>query len=425
MRTSMCGILLVLGLPLLTESSQAQAEGIQPQGFVRIPEKLTLESALGLLRFHPSLRAKQLEIDVEKGDVIDAEKYSNPSFSFTSDGIVFDADRGSLLNRIQPSVVFRQEILTAGKRQKRTRVELADTEIVSMEVHDLHRVLRFDVKQAYFQVVLAQEDLRLAREILDQFEGVVRLNRIRFEKGEISGGELRRTEAAQYRFLEDVIQAEVRLENAKDRLLATLGNNDFDQDYEAVDPFDSKFVPPPLAQLAEIALRERPDLAAQRARVNRSGYAVDLEKARAVPNISLFAGYQRELDSSGPVVGIDIPLFVFNRNQGRINRVEAERRQETERVRLREITVLAEVRIALEQLNGNRRRIEALEGEYLEKARQARDITEASYRLGEASLIEFLDAERTYSETRRLYNQALYDFEISRAALQLAVGEDL
>lgn len=399
--------------------------GILAQNEVQVPARLTLNAAQVLLQHNPSLRAKRLEIDVEKADVIDAEQYTNPSFSFTSDGIVFDSKRGSLFSRFQPSLVIRQEILTAGKRRKRIRVELEDTEIASMKARDLHRILKFDLKQAYYQVVLAQEDLQLAQEILKQFDRVVRLNRVRFDNGEISGAELRRTEAAKYQFLEDVIDAEVRLENAKDAVLALLGSSDFEQNFEAVDRFDPKFVPSPLAELENIALGERPDLAAQRARMNRSGYAIELEKARAVPNISPFVGYLRELDAGGPVIGVDVPLFVFNRNQGAISRAEAERRRQEERTRLQEITVLSELRLAIEQLHGNRRRIQALEREYLKKARQSRDIAESSYRLGEASLIEFLDAQRTYSETRLLYNQALYDFEISRAALELALGEDL
>ena len=83
------------------------------------------------------------------------------------------------------------------------------------------------------------------------------------------------------------------------------------------------------------------------------------------------------------------------------------------------------MQLALNGLAGNRRRLEALQGEYLGKSRQSRDIAESAYRLGGASLIEFLDSERTFRETSRLYNRALYDFQISRAQLELAIGEEL
>lgn len=399
--------------------------GLAAQVSVAVPHRLTLETAQALLENNPSLRAQRQEIEVEQGDVVDAGKFPNPTLSFGSNGFVFDSDKGSFLDRLQPSISLRQEIPTGGKLEKRKNLEMVDTETASMRVHDLRRLLRFDLKRVYFQVVLSQKNLEVAQEILRQFREVVRLNGHRFDAGEISGGELRRTQAAEYPFFADVVESQVRLETAKSRLLALLGSDDLNQDFQAVDDFDPSFAPPSREQLQETALRQRPDLAVERALARRAELSIEVEKARSKPNPELFAGYERELDTNGPLIGIDIPLFVFNRNQGPIHRANAEKRRQDNRLLFIRITVLQEMQAALKQIEGDRRRIEALEGGYLEKAQQARDITESSYRLGEASLIEFLDAERTYSEIRLLYNQARYDFEISRARLESAVGEDL
>ncbi len=393
---------------------------------VSVPESLTLEAAKSLLiSYNPTLQAERLNVDIEAADVIDAEKRPNPSFSAGSEGLSFGSSDRSFFSNQELSLEIRQVFETAGKRQKRTRLEEADVEIADIEVQYLVRLLIFEGKKAYYQVVLAQEDLTLARDILDQFVGVVHLNRLRYEGGEIAGGELRRVEAAQYRFYEDVVAAEVGLENAQDRLLALLGSTDFHQRFKAVDPFDSQFVPPPVQELRDTALRERADLAAQRAQIARADFGIELEKARGVPNISPFVGYRRDLGESGAIVGLEIPLFVSNRNQGGIARAQAQRRRQEQLVRLAEVRALEEVQLALNQLEGNRQRIEALQGEYLNKARQSRDIAESAYRLGGASLIEFLDAERTYRETSRLYNRVLYDFQISRGQLELAIGKDL
>jgi cobalt-zinc-cadmium efflux system outer membrane protein len=395
------------------------------QEMVTIPRHLTLETACGLLIRNPLLVAQRLRVEVEKGDLIDADRYPNPDFEFAAEGIVFDSERGGFMNRLQPSFVLRQEIVMGGKREKRSKVEGVDIEIARKDGDDRLRSLTFELKQTYYEVVLAQEELKVAREILDQFDGVIRLNQIRFEQGEISGGELRRLEAARYQLLEDTITIEVQLQNAKIHLLATIGVNNLDQDFVAIDPFDSSFVPPPLERLEAIAFQSRPDLAGKRARVKQAEWAIDLEKAKGVPNIVPFAGYQRELDASGPVLGLSVPLFVFNRNQGGISRAEAEKQLREAHVRFQQILVSKEVRLAMSQLEGDRRRIRALEGEYLAKARQSRDITESAYRLGATSLVDFLDAERTYRETSRLYNRALFDYQVSRAALELAIGVDL
>lgn len=390
-----------------------------------IPKKLTLQKTQALLEKSPILRAKKEEIDAERGDIVDAEKYPNPVLSLGTEGLVFDSERGNFIDRLQPSISLRQEFLTAGKREKRRRVEVADAEISSMEADDLRRRLRFELAKVYYSVVLAQRDLEVSREILSQFQDVIDLNRIRFEAGEVSGAELRRTEAAEYSFFVDMVDAEVRLENSRSELLALLGSNNLDQPFEAIDDFDPSFAPPLQSELREMALRQRPDLASERAHVKRSELAIDLEEAQSKPNITAFAGYKRELDADGPVVGIDLPLYLFNKNEGPIQRARALNRRQSNSLLFSRITVLKEVHMALRQLEGVRRRIEALENGFLQKVEEARNITESSYRLGEASLIEFLDAERSYSETRLLYNKALYDFEIGRARLEAAVGMDL
>ena len=393
---------------------------------VSIPENLTLEAAKSLLiRYNPALQAERLNVEIEAGDVMNAEKRPNPTFSVGSEGLSFGSSDRSFFNNQEFSLTLRQDIELSGKRQKRTRLEEADVEIADIELQNSARLLTFEVKKTYYQVVLAQEDLTLARDILDQFVGVVSLNRIRYESGEIAGGELRRVEAAQYQFYEDVVAAEVGLENAQDRLLALLGSTDFDQTVKAVDSFDTQFVPPPVQELRDTALRQRTDLAAQRAQIARSDFEIELEKARGVPNISPFVGYRRDFGENGAIVGIEIPLFVSNRNQGGIARAQAQRRRQEQLVRFTEVRALQEVQLALNELAGNRRRMEALQGEYLEKASQSRDIAESAYRLGGASLIEFLDAERTYRETSRIYNRVLYDFQISRGQLELAIGKDL
>lgn len=412
------GALSAMALLLLVQVCTAAPE-------IAIPSRLSLGDAKTLLlRHNPALLAARLETEVEAGDVVAAEKFSNPRFQVATEGLGTPGP-GSFLNDQEFSILLRQDLLTAGKRAKRTRVESADVEIASMEARNLERLLLFDLKQAYYRVVLAQVNLELAGEILERFKAVVRLNRLQFEKGEISGGELRRVEAAQYQFYEDLIRSEVNLRNAKDRLLALFGFSDFSRDFEATDPFDPRFSPPPLSELRKAATRERVDLAAQRARVRRSAMVTELERARAKPNVSLFGGYRRDFGRSGAILGVEFPVFAFDRNQGAIIRSLAEGRRHERRVELLETEVLRELQAAVNQLDGNRRRIEALEGEYLKIAEQSREITDSAYRLGAASLIELLEAERTYRETRRFYNRSLYDYQVSRAQLELAIGEDL
>lgn len=410
-----------LSMTILAAAVELAAAG-QPSE-VAIPAQLTLQQAIQLMGQHNSgLRAEQLNVDQERADLLSASKRPNPVLAFSSEGLSPHSDS---FDGQELSITLRMPFETAGKRGKRTRVEESEVEIADLAYQDFQRRSIFALKQAYFRLMAAREDLKLAREILEHFENVVRIDRVRFQRGEISGGELRRAEAEQYRFFEDVVSAEVDLENSQDALLAQIGVASFEKSIEAVDRFDPSFRAPPIEQLNQMAMRSRRDLAAQRKRMDRSTLSLELEKAGQVPDVTPFAGYRRDFGADGVVFGVELPLSVFRRNRSGVARARARIQQEELRLSLLEVAVRQEVQAALNRIDGNRRRVQALQANYLNKARQARDIAESAYRIGGASLIEFLDAERTFRQTARLYNRALFDFQISRAALELAVGEDL
>lgn len=402
------------------------AWGETPAAQIPLPQQLRLAEARELLlKNNPLLSAARAGVEVEISDVYSASRRPNPRLGFTSEGLDFESGGQEFLSDQEIVVTLAYPIETAGKRRKRTRVQEADVEIAELGRDDLVRQLIFELEQVYYQLVLAQEDVELARILLDNFKRIVELDRIRFEEGEISGGALRRVEIEQYGLLEVLIRSEVQLENARDRLIALLGSGTPGQPLEAVDSFDPTWRPDPTTKLEELALENREDLQAQRARLEQSGAEVDLQKARKIPDITPFAGYRRDFGESGAILGVNLSLPLFDRNRGEIARARAEESRRQWRLRFLELDIVKEVRLALNELKGNQRRLERLESGYLEKAERARDISESAYRLGSSSLVEFLDAQQAYWETRRRYNRALYDFEISRARLELAVGKDL
>ena len=81
-----------------------------------------------------------------------------------------------------------------------------------------------------------------------------------------------------------------------------------------------------------------------------------------------------------------------------------------------------EVQQALNAVAINRERVEYIQREYLTNARESRDIVEASYRLGAADLIDFLDAQRAFRDTLRTYNRVLYEQRVSLFELAAAAA---
>ena len=180
------------------------------------------------------------------------------------------------------------------------------------------------------------------------------------------------------------------------------------------------------SDLYRLTLANRPDIRAAEAAREKARADANLARANAWWDVTPQLEYKRT-DSNEQTVGfgITMPLRIFDRNQGEIARTRAE----TSRVdAVREAVAneaLSEVDTAFSTLLTEREKVVALRDIYLPKAQKARDTVEFAYRRGGASLIDFLDAQRTYRETSLEYLRALGNYATARYQLEAAVGGPL
>jgi cobalt-zinc-cadmium efflux system outer membrane protein len=326
------------------------------------------------------------------------------------------------LDRQELFLEIGQEIQTAGKRSHRTAVAEANVRAVEADVENAARLVRFAVKQQYYRVVLTKAEVELARELLADFDRIIRLNEERFRLGEISGNDLRRVQVERFRIFDEVINAELTLKQAKASLLALLGIGDATPEFDVTEALVKHGPIGPLPSLRAEAVQTRPDLKAQRQRITRTREQIALERALRFPNVSPFVGYKRDFGDDTVLFGLEVPLPLFNRNQGGIVRANAEGERESFQQQRMETQVLLELNQAFNRFQTEHLRQEALESEYLPKARESREIAETAYRLGAIDLSAFLDAQRAFREIRRLYNRSLYELTIAGFQVEAAVG---
>jgi cobalt-zinc-cadmium efflux system outer membrane protein len=120
-----------------------------------------------------------------------------------------------------------------------------------------------------------------------------------------------------------------------------------------------------------------------------------------------------------------IPLPVSNRNQGEIARAEQERLQVEAKIRALETTIENEVDVAYLQYENARTTLGRIEGSLLGRAQDVRKVTEYSYRRGEATFLEFLDAQRAYNEAVQAHNEARAEFARSLYNIDAVTGLNL
>jgi cobalt-zinc-cadmium efflux system outer membrane protein len=391
------------------------------------PTRLSLEMATEILMArNPTLLRERQNIAVARGNLVGAQKRPNPEFQLSSESYpLFESNPGPLINNSETILAFSQTIETAGKRGKRAAVAMQDVQVSQSSLEDVIRQLKLELKSRYFAVSLAKAQYDLAQEIVSEYDKVVKVNEARYKQGEVSGFEFSRLQTERLRFFNDVVEAELQLKNSKAALLELLGADPGITDFDVTDTLNSAFLPMALPDLQQQALQARADLIAQRQRVERGSREIGLQKSEAVPNITPSFGYKRTFNQNTVAFGVNIPLPLFNRNQGGIAQANAQfEQQKYEQTRV-ELEVRKDVQQAFNAVQAQNQRVEALQTTYVPSARRARDIAESSYRLGALELIGFLDVQRAYREALRTYNQALFDQRTAVALLEAAIGKDL
>ena len=407
---------------------------VRGQDFV-VPTRFSLEEALRLANErNPNVSAARNGVEIAEAQRLDARLRPNPAVTLESEGYpLFESSRPAFISNQELTFRFDQEIELGGRRRLRTEIAEAGIASAQASFDDQRRRLEFDVRRDYFGVVLAKADLELAGAALDEIDRVIGLNRARYEEGEISGGELRRIQVERLKFVDDLFAAQLALRNARSALLALLNAPDLSIEFDVVETLtvtdpssvaQPSPVPPALAvtSLRSQALAVRPDLRAAQREVQRAETETRLQRALRTPNVTVGGGYRRDFGTNAVVFGVTVPLPLSNRNQGGVARAEAEGRQATNLASAMATGVLLEVQQAINAVDVSRERVAYIEREYLTPSRESRDIVLASYRVGAADLIDFLDAQRAFRDTFRTYNRALYEQRLAMFQLSASTG---
>lgn len=391
-----------------------------------VPSQLTLQAAMEImLRQSPVLLRDQQSPLITKGDLIQVGRRPNPSFEINSESYpLYEPHPGSFWNNQELVIRAGQTIETAGKRAKRVRVAEQELAATQSGVQDSVRQLKLELKRTYYSVVLAKAQKALADEILKQFDDIIRLNEARYKQGELSGLEINRIRAERLRFFNDVLDADLQLKNAKTALLELIGAADLNASFDVTEILSAPPLAADLAQLQADALENRPDLRAERQRLERNRQDLRLQKAEGIPDVTPFFGYKRDFGVNTATFGVSIPIPLFNRNQGAVTRATAQIEQQRYEASRLELSVRREVQQAYQTLQTQGERVRALEQQYVPSARNAHEIAQQSYRLGALDLIALLDSERVYREAVRGYNLALFDYRSAIFQLETAVGKE-
>jgi len=395
----------------------------------QLPDKVAISQAVQEAIDHNlNLLAERYNLSVADARIVTAKLRPNPVFSAGLDYIDFlrqftpENSAGPTEYNLRTDFILER----GGKRERRIEVAQDAKEVAQLQLLNATRLLVLDVQNAFVDVLQAADSVALARENLKAFEGIVDVNATRVRAGDLPKVELVRTQVAALQFQNAVRQAEAKLKIASNKLQALMGRPIPSATFTVEGALRRDTEPVLLTMVSEQALELRPDLQALRKDQARSQAEIRSQLAQGKVDYTVGAEFHRQFfNGHGDALGLffQSPLPLFNRNQGEIERARQEQRQIEARIRAVEAGIEDEARNAWVQYNTARELLNTIEHDLLGQARDVRDTMEYSYRRGEASLVEFLDAQRAFNDARQSYNDARADFARSLYTIDSISGK--
>ena len=308
------------------------------------------------------------------------------------------------------------------KRQHRLRAARDTTAVTRAQVSDAERTLQFNVATDFVNVELAESTLELANEDLKSFQNSVNITEERYKAGEIGYDDFLKMKLQLLQFQMDVSQAKLSRAQGLSDLRQLVGYESVNENYDVASSFDYQAMSDGLEDLQSMALKSRPDLQAAQLGVAAANSQFQLQKSIGKRDVTGQINYTHVSDLNEIALYGQIQLPIFDRNQGEIKRAGFAITQAQQQQLYANGQVLTDVRDAYEGWHANNEIVDLYRGGYLDDAQKSRDITEYAYRHGAASLLDFLDAERSYRSTQLGYRQALASYLLSLEQLREAVG---
>jgi len=309
-----------------------------------------------------------------------------------------------------------------GKRHDRFQAQKDITAQTRSLVADNGRGLTFQVATLFYNTQLAESTLELAEKDFKSFQQTVDISEHQYESGGLSENDYLMIKLQLLQFESDVEQAQLARVQSLSDLRQLLGYESVSADFDVVSSFEYQPVKANLDDLQLKALQNRPDLRAAQQGVTAANSQLTLQKAIGHQDVTVQANYSHVNGINAATLYGSIPLPIFNRNQGEIARARFAITQAQEQEKATNGQALTDVYDAYQGLRSNDKVVLLYISTYLDVATRSRDISEYAYRHGGASLLNFLDAERSYRATQLAYRQALASYLLALEQLREAVG---
>jgi cobalt-zinc-cadmium efflux system outer membrane protein len=281
--------------------------------------------------------------------------------------------------------------------------------------------VEFEIRMHYYRILFLQELVVLARLNEEALSEIRTLIETRAQVGEVRELEAIRLRVEHMRARNEMEAAELELDQFRRHLNTFLGNV-LPVDFSLEGTLDASLPDPDLDHLTRNVLPSHPALV--KAAMERESAQKALRESQLgwLPDPVLLGSARKELDGEVRTFGVGLRIPLWNQSRAAADESRNQvRAAEYEEEALR-LELEAELLIHHNHLRLYRQTLRLFEEGLLGEAEESMEIAETSYRQGEISFMEYLDARRTYHSIQLQREQALFDWNVERAMLDRASG---
>ncbi|NVZ19403.1 TolC family protein [Pseudomonas costantinii] len=359
-------------------------------------QTLTLDSALQTaFANNPDLAAAQWEIDIAQGGRQQAGLIPNPVASWDAE----DTRRNSRTTTVKLS----QTLELGGKRSARIEVAERGQDAAALTLEQRRNGLRAEVIDGYYGALRAQERLDLAQRSMALAERGLVVANGRVTAGKSSPVEATRAQVQLSEIRLEFNRAQIGLTDAYRRLAASTGSAT--PDFQAVAKQSQSTPPLPAATQLLARLEQTAELRLAELQILQSEASVGLEKAQRIPDLDVSIGsqYDASVRERVNLVGVSMPIPLFNRNQGNVLAASRRADQARDLRNAAELRLRTETRQALDLWQTANTEVRAFNQQILPAAQSAVDSATRGFEMGKFNFLDVLDAQRTLIAARTQY----------------------
>lgn len=390
------------GTLLLNESSQTSEYE---------PKTMDFDTAVGnTMGKSLSLNIAKDNIQAKKGGMIHSGQYPNPSFTY-------DLQTSQLgWHGRQEIYSFSQLIEVGGKREYRFKIASNEyyAALYGYETTKLERL--YQLTKNFVQTVAAQELYQIAVEEQDIAAKFMEITHAKFESDKVSLVERNKTLLMKSMADLNLRQKRASFETAKKNLAVQWSAIDRDFDFVAFPLYDT--APPASLDDYLSKLCDQPEIVHSLYKYRAAHNNLQLEKAERLPDPTFTVGYGNSAGDKGLVAGIDVPIPIWNQNQGNIKKAQYEMLKTGDEGKQLWITLEAKLSNAYVELVRSYEEVEDMKNILLKTAEEGFALAGEGYREGKFTYLDVLEAKRSLFEIREKYIQALANYHTKKAEIE-------